>query len=470
MNINSLKDYIEKTWEASAIPALKETITIPSLSPAFDANWDKNGYLKTVLTLAESWVKSIAPDRIRMEIIQDTAKTPVLMIEIEATPQHKGPCVFLYGHLDKQPPSTGWDENKGAYRPVIENGNLYGRGSADDGYALFTAVTAIKALQENNIPHGRFIILIETCEESGSFDLAHYLEHYIDFIGSPDLIICLDSGCGDYEHLWITTSLRGSVVGELDVRILKHDVHSGQSGKIASSFRIIRQLLDRIEDAESGRLNIADFHTQVPEKRMTQLRQTADVLGQKIFTDLPMLEGVRPVSDDPFDLLIRGTWQPALSYLGADGIPAIKDSANTLRASTRLLLSIRTPPSVDTAPAAEKLKQTLELDPPFSAQVSFHIRNHAKGWDMPDLDPVIQNRVMQASQLCFNRPPCFTAEGGSIPFMNLLAKKFPDAGFIITGVLGPQSNAHGPNECLNLSYVKKLTLAIAFVIGSGDLV
>jgi acetylornithine deacetylase/succinyl-diaminopimelate desuccinylase-like protein len=465
VNINSIKKFIEKTWDDSAIPALKEYICLPAVSPFFAKDWNKTGNLMDAVKLARSWCNDMKLENSTTRIIADDKRTPILLIEIAATNSENQDTTLFYGHLDKQPPGKGWDENKGPWTPVIENNRLYGRGSADDGYAVFTAVTAIKALQTHNIPHGRCVILIETCEESGSFDLEYYIEKYKQNITIPKLIICLDSSCGDYKRLWITTSLRGSVVCELEARILTQNIHSGSSGMAASSFRILRQVLDRIEDSKTGQLLLPEFYGQIPNKRLDQIEKIAKILGEKIVSDIPLVNGAVPMSHDHAELILNSTWKPMVSYIGVQGIPPIDGAVNALRESTKLLLSIRTPPNVEAILAAKALQKLLEQDPPYGAKVSVKLSKYAKGWQMPEMGNTLKKRVNESSAMCFNEETAYSGEGGSIPFMALLSEKFPTSKFIITGVLGPQANAHGPNEFLHIPYVKKLTLAIANVLG-----
>lgn len=466
MDINSLKSFIENKWDKSALPALMEYISIPAVSPAFNPHWHKQGHLQDALVLAKEWCDSIALENAETRIISPPDKTPVLMIEIAATDPESKTNVLMYGHLDKQPESSGWDKNKGPWTPVIENGKLFGRGAADDGYSLFAAVISIKALQVQRIKHPRCVILIETCEESGSYDLEYYLDTCQDTIGVPDLVICLDSGCGDWDHLWITTSLRGTIIGQLTARILTQDIHSGMSGAVASSFRILRQILDRIEDAKTGRVLLDTLHTRIPDERMKQLEGAAKILGPSLHKKIPLVKGATAMFDDPLDFLINNTWRPAVSYIGADGLPKINASANVIRQSTTLLLSIRVPPLVDTEKAVAHLKKTIEDNTPYGAEVSFSNTSQTRGWNMPKNNDNLDETIARAASIGFDNTPCFTGEGGSIPFMTMLSQKFPCASFLITGVLGPNSNAHGPNEFLDIAYVKKLTLAVAYVIGS----
>ncbi len=467
MNFNSIKAFIEKTWDESAIPALKEYIAIPAESPFFAPDWKSSGFLMDTLKLAQAWVNDTGLENAKVRIISPEGRTPVLFIEIEATGPESKDTTLFYGHLDKQPPAQGWDDNKGPWQPVMENDRLYGRGSADDGYALFAAVLAIKVLQVHKISYGRCVILIETCEESGSRDLKYYLETLQDQIGTPTLVVCLDSGCGDYERMWITTSLRGGIVGELEATVLNRAIHSGASGMVASSFRIIRQLMDRIEDSKTGELLIKELYGPIPEKRLEQIKKTAKLLDKSLISHLPLVKGALPTSLDPVELIISSTWKPALSCTGAEGFPPLDRAANVIRESTKLLLSIRTPPGVETIPAVEKLKTLLEKDPPYGSRITFNVLKHSDGWDMPDLGDLLETKINEAASLSFDNAPCFTGEGGSIPFMTLLCEKFPQAKFLVTGVLGPESNAHGPNEFLHIPYVKKLNQALSYICGKS---
>lgn len=459
-----MRKYIDQAWDTSIIPVLKEYIAIPAVSPAFDAGWEKKGYLMDSLTLAESWCREQELANTEIRIISEPGRTPVLLIEVEAFNSSVRGTTLFYGHLDKQPEGEGWDETKGPWIPVVEDGKLYGRGSVDDGYAVFSAVAAIKAIQAGNLSHGRCVILIETCEESGSQDLPHYLASCREAVGEPDLVICLDSGINDYESMWLTTSLRGVIEAKLAVSLLTQGIHSGKSGMVASSFRVIRSLLDRVEDAGTGEILIKEFHGEIPEERLGQIREAAKITGGTLRDSLPLANGVRPMAEDIESLMINSSWKPMLSYIGADGFPATSGAGNVLRPSTSILLSIRTPPTVDTVSAAEKLKTVLEKDPPFGAHVTCEIMGHARGWDMPSMGALLKGKITRSAETVFGRGPAYVCEGGTLPLMPMLAERFPDAKFFITGVLGPNANAHGPNEFLHIPYAKKLTLALTQII------
>ncbi|HEU5162080.1 MAG TPA: M20/M25/M40 family metallo-hydrolase, partial [Thermoanaerobaculia bacterium] len=370
-------------------------------------------------------------------------------------------------HLDKQPEMIGWDEGLGPWTPVRRGDRLYGRGAADDGYSLFGVVGAIKALQEQNVDHPRLVAMIESTEESGSFDLPWYVDYLKDRIGTPDLIVCLDSGCGNYDQMWLTNSLRGVITGNLRVRILREGIHSGDGGGvIASTFRIIRIILDRLEDAETGTVKPKWMYVDIPEQVMESVRRSATILGDDIWSKFPFVEGAEPMSKDPLELVLNRTWRPAVAYVGAQGLPDVLQAGNVLRPETVIKLSIRTPPTLDAIEAEKKIGELLTANPPYGAQVTWESDGGAAGWKAPDIEPWLQKALDTASQTHYGKPTAGMGEGGSIPFMGMLHAKFPKAQFVVTGVLGPYSNAHGPNEFLDVPTVKKLTACIADVIAA----
>jgi acetylornithine deacetylase/succinyl-diaminopimelate desuccinylase-like protein len=369
----------------------------------------------------------------------------------------------MYGHLDKQPEMTGWREGLGPWTPVIHDGKLYGRGGADDGYAVFCAIAALRQLKEDKRAHRRCVILIECCEESGSFDLPPYLEALAPRIGTPSFVVALDSGCGNYDQLWCTTSLRGLLNGVLTVEVLTEGVHSGDaSGVVASSFRIARQLLDRIDDAATGM--VKGFQAEIPAERLAQAKKAAQVLGEEVWRKFPFVKGMRAVHGDVAELILNRTWRPMLAITGADGLPTPANAGNVLRPKTQLVLSLRLPPTLDAQAAARKMKATLEADPPYGARVSYEYGQAARGWNAPATAPWLERVMDESSRRHYGQPAMWMGEGGTIPFMAMLGEKFPQAQFFITGVLGPHSNAHGPNEFLHIDYAKRLTACVADVL------
>jgi acetylornithine deacetylase/succinyl-diaminopimelate desuccinylase-like protein len=457
---------IAEFWDDAIVPALVEYIRIPAKSPHFDRDWRAHGYIDDAVRLAAQWCEAHAVPGMALEIVRLAGRTPCLFIDVPATAPAAG-TVLLYGHLDKQPEMTGWRDGLGPWTPVVHDGRLYGRGGADDGYAVFAALAAIRALKEAGRPHGRCAILIESCEESGSYDLPAYLEALSGRIQTPSFVIGLDSGCGNYEQLWGTTSLRGLVNGVLSVDVLSEGVHSGDaSGVVASSFRVARALLDRLEDGATGSVRDGAFHAAIPEERKDQARRAAEVIGDEVWRKFPFVAGMQAMHGDRAELVLNRTWRPFLAVTGADGLPAPANAGNVLRPRTQLVLSLRLPPTVDANAAARRMKELLEQDPPYGAMVRFQAGQAATGWHAPQTEPWLEQALESASQRHYGRPAMWMGEGGTIPFMAMLGAKFPQAQFFITGVLGPHSNAHGPNEFLHLDYAKRLTACVADVLGA----
>lgn len=457
------QQYIDNFWDSSIIPTLCDYIRIPNKSMLFDPDWEKNGFMDQAMLLLSDWCKAHAPMGMQLEVLRDPGHTPLMYIEIPGTGDD---TILFYGHMDKQPEMTGWHDDLGPWKPVIKNNKLYGRGAADDGYSVFAAITSILAIQEQHLPHSRCVIIIEASEESGSRDLMHYLEKLESRIGKPCLVIGLDSGANNYDQMWMTTSLRGNMVAELSVSVLSEGVHSGMgSGVAADSFRVIRELLSRIEDEKTGEILLKELQVNIPEDRIAEAKQCAVILGDEVVQSLPFQPGALPIHSDPTELLLNRSWRAALSITGVDGLPHLKDAGNVSRPFTALKLSMRIPPECDAKQAAEAIKKVLESNPPYGAKVRFELEQEAAdGWNAPATAPWLKNAYDEASTVFFGQPTACSGEGGSIPFIGMMGLKFPQAQFIITGVLGPASNAHGPNEFLHIPMAKKLTACIASIV------
>ena len=450
---------VRDLFAKEAVPTLVEYIKIPNKSPSFDPDWEKHGHMHRAMDLIVAWCRAQAIEGMQLEVVQLPGRTPLLFIEVPGTVDD---TVLLYGHMDKQPEMTGWAEGLGPWQPVLRGDRLYGRGGADDGYSTFASLAAIEVLRAQDVPHARCVVIIEGCEESGSYDLPHYIEHLRERIGTPSLVVCLDSGAADYERLWCTTSLRGMVMGSLHVDVLREGVHSGEaSGVVPSSFRILRALLSRLEDERTGRILPEWLYTEVPQQRIAQAEATAEVLGDAVWDHYPWREGMRPVTSDPVEMILNRSWRPQLAITGAAGLPALGDAGNVLRPGTAVRVSLRLPPNVSGARAKERLARLLTEDPPYGARVRFLDADAADGWNAPALAPWLEEALMASSHEYFGAPTGYLGEGGSIPFMAMLGEKFPDAQFLITGVLGPESNAHGPNEFLHVPTAQRLACCVA---------
>ena len=474
---HELLGHVSQAWDSDIVSQLSDYIAIPAKSPAFDADWAKHGHIDQVVQRAADWVLAQKVAGLTLEVIRLPGRTPVLFFEVPATrPSNaQSETVLMYGHLDKQPEFSGWRNDLGPWTPKFEDGKLYGRGGADDGYAIYASIAAIQALKAQNTPHPRIVGLIETCEESGSYDLLPYVDALRTRLGNVGLVMCLDSGAGNYDQLWLTTSLRGMASGVLKVEVLSEGVHSGDaSGVVPSSFRIMRQVLDRLEDSATGRLLPAQFHVEVPADRLRQAQATAALLGDELYKRFPWAHHdcggatlvTLPMTQDPLQALLQRTWAPTLSVTGAEGLPAFKDAGNVLRPSTAFKLSLRLPPLVDAAQAVQDLKTLLEDNAPYQAKVTFHAEGSANGWNAPTSAPWFEQALDAASLAHFGAPCATIGQGGTIPLMNMLSQGFPKAQMMVCGVLGPKSNAHGPNEFLHVPFAKKLTAAVAHVIAA----
>ena len=474
MNPQLLRSTVQAFWERDALPPLTDYLRIPNKSPAFDPQWAANGYMEQATRLYADTAQRLLAGTIgaSVEVFRLEGRTPVILIDVAATAPDAdaGAPVLFYGHLDKQPEASGWSDGMGPWTPVLKDGKLYGRGAADDGYAMFGALGAILAMDAQGAPRGRCLVLIEACEESGSVDLPAYIDHLKERLATPSLVVCLDSGCGDYQQLWLTTSLRGMVGGSLRVDVLEEGVHSGlASGIVASSFRILRSLLSRLEDERTGEIRSPAFHAPIPPERVAQARLAAESLGDSVWSKFPFTPGMAPVERDGAELLLNQAWRPALAVTGLEGAPPLGGAGNVLRPFTAAKLSLRLPPTLDAEGAREALRALLERDPPYGAKVSCQLEKAGSGWNAPPLAPWLEAALERGSQIAFGKGVAMVGEGGSIPLMGMLADIFPAAQFVVTGVHGPRSNAHGPDEFLHLAMVEGLTVAMAEVLAAHGL-
>jgi acetylornithine deacetylase/succinyl-diaminopimelate desuccinylase-like protein len=466
MDQKTAQDFIDEIWTDSIVPELVEYIKIPNKSPHFDADWAEHGYMEDAVQQIFNWSKAQDVKGMTLEIVRLEGRTPLIFMEIPAQGGgNPDDTILMYGHLDKQPEMTGWAEGLGPWIPVIKDEKLYGRGGADDGYAAYSSLAAIMAVQRQGLPHTRIVVIIEACEESGSYDLPFYIDHLRGRIGQPSLVICLDSGAGNYEQLWLTVSLRGMAAGTIRADVLKEGVHSGYaSGVVPSSYRVLRQLMSRLEDENTGRVLPDYLQAPIPEQRLEQTRAMADALGDEIWQAYPFVEGVEPMAENNVERILNRTWRPALSYTGTGGIPELDSAGNVLRPYSALKLSMRLPPTVDGEVATQAMKETIEANPPSNARVSFEADQAASGWNAPEIASWLHASLEKSSQAAYGKSVMYMGEGGTIPFMAMLGDFFPQAQFMITGVLGPGSNAHGPNEFLHIPFARKLTTCVAQVI------
>ena len=467
MDQATVRDEIARTWAGDVVPSLSGLVAIPALSPQFDASWQAAGQLRAAVDHVASWAGSRDLAGARHEVVELEGRSPLLLIDVPASGAAAGPgTVLLYGHLDKQPALGEWSAGLAPWRAVLRDGRLYGRGAADDGYSGYAAVTALEAVRAAGGSHSRAVILLETGEESGSPDLPAYLEHLADRLGQVSLVICLDAGGGsDYKRLWLTSSLRGVVNATVTVRVLEAGVHSGiASGIVPSSFRIMRQLLDRLEDSATGAVRLPEMNVPIPAQRRTDAAAFAALEPDAIGRGIPFVTGMSAASPDLVELILNNTWRPTLSVIGADGLPESKLAALVLRPSTSLRLSFRTPPTADTAAAQAALVKTLTTDVPYGAQVDVTDFVTLSGWSAPAPSPWLSAALDDLTGSVFSEPYRQMGLGGGIPFMEMLGRRYPDADFVVTGAIGMDSNMHVPDEWLNIPYAEQVTAAVARIL------
>lgn len=453
-------------FERDAVETLTAYAAIPSLSPMFDERWAASGHIEEAIQLLAEWARARALGSFDVRIHRLDGRTPVLVVTVEQTDEGAGTAV-LYGHLDKQPPLGDWSHGLEPFVPVRRGDRIYARGIADDGYSTFSALLAIEAMEAHGIAHSRCVVLIEASEESGSPDLDAYLDHLKDHLGEVELMICLDSGALTYDRLWVTTSLRGVLNVEVNIKVLAQGQHSGSaSGVVPSSFRILRQLLDRLEDAATGEVLVPELRADIPIEQVSAARAVAEEFGDIIARELPTLEGVELMGLNAEERILRRTWYPTLSIVGMGDIPAPNIAGNVLRPQTTCVLSFRLPPNVDANVAKNAVEKILTSDVPSSAKVALSHWNTGSGWVAPPLAPWLSLALDNASTAAFGRPAGFTGEGGSIPFLASLARRYPKVQFVATGVLGPQSNAHGIDEMIDLPMAVGVTNAVITVLGA----
>ncbi len=453
-------------FERDALGVLTTYAAIPCLSPMFDAHWVTNGHIEEATQLLAEWARARHFARFDVTIRRLEGRTPVLVVTVDATSPGEGTAV-LYGHLDKQPPLGDWSEGLAAFRPVRRGDRVYARGIADDGYSTFSALLAIEAMERDDIPHSRCVVLIEASEESGSPDLEAHLDALAEHLGQVELMVCLDSGALTYDRLWVTTSLRGVLNVEMTIEVMAQGRHSGlASGVVPSSFRILRQLLDRVEDAATGEVLVAELRTEIPAEQVAAAAEVADEFGDILAYELPTLEGVELMGASAAERILRRTWYPTLSIVGIGGVPEPAIAGNVLRPSTTAVLSFRLPPSVDAQRARDAVEAVLTADAPSSAKVTLSSWNVGRGWVSPPLAPWLASALDAASQQAFGHAPGFAGEGGSIPFLASLGQRYPAVQFVATGVLGPESNAHGIDEMLDLPMAVGVTNSVATVLAA----
>jgi acetylornithine deacetylase/succinyl-diaminopimelate desuccinylase-like protein len=504
-----VKKFIEEAWRcvdheidakedakrgnSSIVRALEKFVEVPNVSRQYEPNWYEKGdadaavgvLVSAIEELKTEWAsKGIKTDDVRVSVIggKDNPKldengircSPLIRIDVGAFGcDGTGATSLLYGHSDKQPDLRElWSEGLDPRRPVIRGEKIFGRGASDDGYSIFCAFSALMALREQGTPHARATILIEGSEESGSPDLEQYIRDLKPELGDVSLIVCLDSCCDNYDQLWVTNSLRGLASGALTVRVLDVGVHSGSagSGVVPSSFRILRKLISRVEDEDTGEIKPDELKVEIPADIVENARRVAAMFKEYVYNNCPFASvngrRVKPVSNDIAELILNRTWRTRLSVTGMDGFPSVKDAGNVTLPYVSANLSFRLPPPMKGSYAADFIKKTLEEDPPYDADVTFEVKNCGDGWLMPAASDWLSAALEESSMAFFGKGVMYRAEGGSIPFMSMLSAMFGESQFLVTGVGGHDTNAHGPDESVNIPMTRRVAMCIAQVLSA----
>lgn len=466
---------VKTIFETKIKDTFEQYLRIQNVSPAYNPAWEKDGHMQKVVDLYEKWALENSPKDAKVFVQEIENKTPLLVINVPSRNYSGDDTVLLYGHLDKQPEMIGWKQGIDPWAPTYDGDRLYGRGSADDGYAMFCALVAINDLEDNNISHPRLLVIIEASEESGSPDLVNHLEllndslekYSCEKLEDVSLVICLDSGALSYDHLWITNSLRGLIEMHLTIRTLSQGTHSGGAGGIVpSTTHVLRTLLDRIAKSPSGEIIIEELNVEIPAQVSDAAENVAKIIGDDDAFGLPFAKGVEPLYKSVKDQLIANTFKPALEIIGIEGIPKIEDAGNVLLPEVKVALSFRIPPGVKPEIAAGAIAGELNRDTPYNAQMTVKVESLASGWQARARPQSLKDTFEAASQKHFGQSAQYLGEGGTIPFMFMLGEKYPNAQFMVTGLLGPESNAHGPNEFIHLPTFFKLTACVSDVLSS----
>ena len=464
-----------QTFWTNNLPVLSRYIEFKALSPDFDTDesgkekWTSRRSLERTANFLAQWARTQIPHipGLTVQVHRLRGKTPLIFMEIPGfgVPED-APGVLHYGHYDKQPADEPWREGLSPWKAVREGDKIYGRGGADDGYSIFASLGSIRLAVEQGAPRPRTVVLIEGSEESGSPHLAAHVKALRHRIGKIELVVCLDSGCGDFERLWLTTSLRGMVKGDLTAAVLEESIHSGSATPVAidSGFVAMKHYLRLLDDQGNIKQTLG-LHQPVLEEHQRTIAESADIIGRALEYEFKWVPGAGP---NPMlsvtELLTRRNWWPTATWIGVGGVPESGKAGSKVRTHTTLTISLRVPPSGSAAALAGKVQQVLEANPIGRARVTFEVKQAADGWVAPPLEPWLERELHCASKAFYGNPMMRMGEGGTIPFMGMLEKELGGKlQFVIVGLLSPDAGAHAPNEYLHVPMVERLTASVAWI-------
>jgi acetylornithine deacetylase/succinyl-diaminopimelate desuccinylase-like protein len=425
--------------------------TIPNVSPAYAPTWHEDGHMKLAALLLIEWVREREIPGAHIELVEQAGRTPFIYIDIPGT---KEGTVVLCGHHDKQPGMEGWREGLGPWTPIREGDLIYGRGIADDGYSIFAAIGAVIQAEV----HPRVVILIEGSEESASRDFRAYLDLLKDKIGTADVVVGLDADGRDPQYLWLSSSYRGLVNGYLTVETLPRQFHSGiGTGVIPSCMRILRILLDRIEDPKTGLVVNQILNPEPSDEVKKGCDALAALFGDAYLDAYGLPQNLSPVTASIREMIELNQWRAGLEVTGLTGLSPHDRAANAMAPKLTVKLSLRLPPNVDSDAATQELKRVLETNPPYGAKVTYELLDSDDGWCSRPFSRKTNAALSVSTKEAYGTEPIRNGDPAGIPFVGMLAKEFPSADVLITGVLNPRSNIHAPNEEFHIPTAKKLT-------------
>jgi acetylornithine deacetylase/succinyl-diaminopimelate desuccinylase-like protein len=468
MDYEAALEFARAAWSpgGSALEGLSAVIRIPNITSDYDPTFLTNGLVHTAISTARDWIISQGIPGATVRLFDAPGTYPVLLVDVPA--DRSDVTTAVYGHIDKMPhlDASGWSAGLSATDPVVRDGHLYGRGTADDCYSWYLAITSLKFLISAGLPRSRVLIFIESCEESGEDEFRDFLRDIAPTLPRLDRVFILDGSRGDLGTAWFCTSLRGIVTANLDVRHLARPCHSGMAtGIVPSTFRIARGLLDRVEDAATGEIHLPAARVAPPESAAETARAVAERLAGKLAIDL--IPGAQLIEGGIERRLIANWWEAGLSITGADGLPPIAKAGNVLRERTALRLSLRIPPTAERFECGRQLKETLETDPPYGAKVVCEILSCCPGWSTRELSNKTKETIAKATQAVFRQPPIYFGAGSSVPISGAFQEFWPDAEVTVTGVAGDESYCHGFDENINLEYAAKWTAMFAGILTGG---
>lgn len=452
VTIDELRNRVERTF-GQVVADLEGLVRIPSVS---NANFDQSRVRQSADEVVRL-LRGVGVDAaVRTAPGPDGAPGRPAVLGGLAGEEGR-PVVLLYAHHDVQPegPRELWDQAD-PYEPVIRGERMFGRGTGDDKAGLAAHLGALRALGDDLRVGVR--CFFEGEEEVGSPSFANFLrENHAEL--AADVIIVLDSGNWQAGVPAITTSLRGLVEAQVELRVLDHALHSGMyGGPILDPVILMARLLATLHD-ENGDVAVAGLIQ----------RDAAPVHypPEQFRADSGVLDGVALAGTGPIPARL---WtRPAIGVVGIDAT-SIAERSNTIPPACRAALSLRVPPGQEPAEAWEALRRHLESHAPFGAQMTLTLGELGPGFLAAEESPAMALGHWALST-AWGVPSVETGVGGSIPFIADLSREFPEADVLVTAVLDPDSRAHSENESVYLPDLRNAVLAEALMLArlSGTL-